>query len=332
MQEEREVFAVNNKNKSEPSFQKEVKKARKEIVRSLIFAFAALAVLIIACFAWFTNNTKVLATTGYISASGSTFELASVGKKGEFDDVTPTEFYKEGEEWSLGEQTDSDSFDTTATKTGTRTELNSVVQWRLTADRNIGNGTGNTGIVPGSSGKLQFYVIPKVENLTLTFNLKLLPFKEDSDGKIVQFEDTEPDTTTLNTLSKLINGHIMFFYQQGDVITGSETESDSSKRTWIPCNTGEFTMNFSGKNPQLVTLCWEWPHEWNDIDSNIQSKVNEDGTTLKAYFFYSTSNSDQSDNSESNSNTDAEDTLYNNADMFIGKNAAALLVQLFAQP
>lgn len=290
------------KNESASSPHDAVKKAKREMIRSAVFALAALVVIIIACIAWFTNNTKVTGTTGMISASGSTFELASVGEKGAFDNTG--EPYTEGAAWELD------------TAQGRRTELNNVVQWRLSADSNIGNDAAK-GIRPGASGQLQFYVLPKVENLKLKFQLNILPMQK-TDNKIVAYTGENQ-----STLENLLKGHIMFSYSckydndnngsDGNAASGVESGASG----WIPCDTGSFEIECHGTDPQLVTLDWEWPYQWSSIENNRQTVIKEIQNYMQ-YFFYSV-------------NGGTEDEKYNAADEFIGQNVTWLMVQLTAE-
>ena len=83
---------------SDNSRQDALRTARKQITRSLLLSLAALGVIVIACYAWFVRNTTVSGALGSISAEGSTFELASVGAIGAFDNVTPVEWKVDGTE------------------------------------------------------------------------------------------------------------------------------------------------------------------------------------------------------------------------------------------
>lgn len=60
-----------------------IQAARRQIVRSAIFAVAALGVIVFACYAWFASNRSVSASIGSIQMLGSLYELAGKGNSKE---------------------------------------------------------------------------------------------------------------------------------------------------------------------------------------------------------------------------------------------------------
>lgn len=299
---------------SPEELRKRIQEEKRNAKHSLRFAFTALIAIIAVCIAWFVNNTKVTSTVSSISASGSTFELASVGNNGVFDDIIPKNLKGEnGTEWKFSEN-----------QTGTQTELNNTILWQLTDQSNIGNNSGESeasagdGIRPGSQGQLEFYVIPKTKGeLKLKFHLDIIPLKEDEDGNPVPYSENDENSVDLRKLNKLLKGHIMFFYSYGN---------EKNKEELISIETGEFVMQFNNNElaPIHVVLKWKWPYEWSDVKQITQITQSDNYTSLyKDYFFAS---ADDSTNEDNYSN------LYNAADMYIGQNAPWLMVQLSAQP
>ena len=237
------------KSNSEQNAQAFIQAARRQIIHSAIFAVAALGVIVFACYAWFASNHSVSGTIGSIQMLGSLYELAGNGRDktdndyGVFYDNTKTGFgfnvlpagdFSAGEAWPNLEATGTSQ----------------AIRWRLNDNSQIGNFGSSTGIRPGSSGTLQFYVIPNATGtLSLRFRLELKPLNDDWDGdtsRPLQFNvpaETDvgvPQLVTLHwqwtaELSQLINdttlnGKIpanreLLFYSE----SGSIPEADNIK-------------------------------------------------------------------------------------------------------
>lgn len=285
---------------SDNSRQDALRTAQKQITRSLLLALAALGVIVIACYAWFVRNTSVSGALGSISAESSTFELASAGDEGAYDNVTPEKWRVDGtkETYPIGNDT------LTVYQTG----ANSPVLWRITPNSNLGNTPGGNGIYPGTSGDLQFYVIPKRDgSLKLTFDLELLPLD-------ASYQEISGD----EILPKLLSGHLLFSY------------TFSGQSGMVPYDTNSFSLTIQdarADTPYLVTLHWRWPYVLSDIknDGTITGWMQKN----RDYFFYI---------SEGNlPEFDLENHLkelsdcYNNADQYIGEHIFALLLRLNAQ-
>lgn len=285
---------------SDNSRQDTLRTARKQITRSLLLSLAALGVIVIACYAWFVRNTTVSGALGSISAGGSTFELASVGAIGAFDKITPEEWKVDGTEATY--QVENNPL--TVYQTGVK----NPILWRIAPDSNLGNTSDGNGIYPGTSGDLQFYVIPKRDgSLKLTFDLELLPLD-------ASYQEISGD----DTLSKLLSGHLLFSY----------TFSDQSGM--VPYDTNSFSLTIQdarADTPYLVTLHWRWPYVLSDIknDSTITGWMQKN----RDYFFYiSQGNLPEFD--LENHLKELSD-CYNNADQYIGEHIFALLLRLNAQ-
>ena len=187
------------KSNFEQNTQSFIQAARRQIIHSAIFAVAALGVIVFACYAWFASNHSVSGTIGSIQMLGSLYELAGNGSDktdngyGVFYDNTKTGFgfnvlpagdFSAGEAWPNLEATGTSQ----------------AIRWRLNDNSQIGNFGSSTGIRPGSSGTLQFYVIPNATGtLSLRFRLELKPLNDDGSAN------------TTETLNKLLKGHLLFY-------------------------------------------------------------------------------------------------------------------------
>ena len=332
---------------------------KKKAVRSLFMALSALVVMVGFCIAWFVSNHRVNATGMNIQAAGAEdFQLASKGKR---QNAEQNNLKNEDSQNILNNGTaylkNSDGKMIATSDDTNNTEIYYAgftnLAWRLDDD---------VMLMPGASGSMTFYIIPRKENLTsanLTFTLKA-------------YED---DTTTGlaavskdNQLQNLVMGHILFFRNR---------DADGSYAGWIaPDENGSYLManseysftvtpenktTFEKDTPYPVTLYWVWPNYMRNYiytnqngslftnpDSNDYQKLitflnNENFQNNKAEqkfskMFYVKQDSDAasaakpvSGNIDSNI-TDAVlnecNEAYNNADQYIGKNARYLYVDV----
>lgn len=289
-----------------------IQAARRQIVRSAIFAVAALGVIVFACYAWFASNRSVSGTIGSIQMLGSLYELAGNGKDtddsgyGVFYDKTKTGFefnmlpagdFSADESWPYLEATGK----------------NQAIRWRLNDNSHVDN-FGSSGIHPGSSGTLDFYVIPNVTGtLSLGFTLDLT-LLDDNGNQI-----------TDETLNKLIKGHLLFSLTGTD---GKWVSWDGSTFRW---QFGVASEDAVGK-PQRVTLNWAWKANFSDLLSEFTDKI----PGYRELLFYTENGTipTEEEISTAIANNDLAEltTLYNRADRYIGSNLTWLEVKLTAQP
>ncbi len=309
------------KSNSEQNTQSFIQAARRQIIHSAIFAVAALGVIVFACYAWFASNHSVSGTIGSIQMLGSLYELAGNGRDktdngyGVFYDNTKTGFgfnvlpagdFSAGEAWPNLEATGTSQ----------------AIRWRLNDNSQIGNFGGSTGIRPGSSGMLQFYVIPNATGtLSLRFRLELKPLNDDGSAN------------TTETLNKLLKGHLLFYIldAKGTKIWVS-WDGDTSRplQFSVPAETDVGV-------PQPVTLHWQWTAELSELidDATLKDEVPANRELL----FYSESGNiptvDEIRAAITSSDSGKLDTLtklYNRADRYIGSQLTWLEVKLTAQP
>ena len=231
---------------------------KKKAVRSLFMALSALVVMVGFCIAWFVSNHRVNATGMNIEAANAQdFQLASKGKR---QDAEQTYLKNEDGQNTLNNGTayliNSDGKMIAASDDTNNTEIYYAgftnLAWRLDDD---------VTLMPGASGSMTFYIIPRKENLTsanLTFTLKA--YRDDpTTGLAVISED--------NQLQNLVMGHILFF---------RNWDADGSYAGWIaPDENGsyltgnaEYSFKVTPKNkttfekdkPYPVTLYWVWPN------------------------------------------------------------------------
>ncbi len=295
------------------------REARKQIVRSAFLALAALGVIVFACYAWFVSSGTVTGTVGSVRIDGSSFELASVGGVGVYDNLMPTDCTEPGEDWNLDENT-----------TGKITGEKSDILWRISPDSNLENGKDQTGISPGSEGKMQFYIFPKRNGaLKLKINVILAPLGKD--GKQITMKEDE-------TLNWLLRGHFLFAYE----CKKSSGYSSDNTPTLIEYDTGEFKLEFTDvkeNEPILVTLYWTWPLLLKNIIQNdlfdnaeVGPAVQRWMETTPDHFFYDKGKPiSEPDFDNFTQQFRQYNNYYNNADEYIGTTVQSLVLRLTAE-
>ena len=335
---------------------------KKKAVRSLFMALSALVVMVGFCIAWFVSNHRVNATGMNIEAANAQdFQLASKGKRQEAEqkylkNKDSQNILNNGTAYLInsdGKMIDaSDGTDNTETYYAGFTNL----AWRLDDD---------VTLMPGASGSMTFYIIPRKENLTsanLTFTLKA--YEDDTKTGVAAVSKD-------NQLQNLVMGHILFFRNR---------EADGSYAGWIaPDENGSYLManseysftvtpenktTFEKDKPYPVTLYWVWPNyirnyiytnqngslftnpdssDYQDLLKFLNKENFQNNETEQKYskIFYvkpdsgaaSAKDSTSGNGNQINSNiTDAVlnecNEAYNNADQYIGKNARYLYVDV----
>lgn len=284
--------------------------ARKQITRSLLLATAALGVIAFACYAWFVNNTSVTARSISVSASGSTFELASVGSShGAFDESLPDDLKaEEGDPYQ-----NSSGTITTVSKNAIFLQMNDAA--------GLNNQNANdTGIEPGSSGTLQFYVIPKhTGKLSLTCQLSLIPLKLEKNGSFIKLENV--------TASQFLKGHLLFSYTYTDKNNDPNTQL-------VNYSTASFPLEFEVQNvddPISVQLDWHWPLLLQDvINDKSNSNTYKTWMTEAPGFFFCDNDAAVNDPPDFETQFSTYNDYFNNADQYIGDNIDGVLLQLTA--
>ena len=226
----------------------------------------------------------------------------------------------------------------------------------MSSDQNLKNNTENGTIEPGSSGKLEFYVLPKDTSAKhdFTFTLTVKGYKE-SDGKYIQMSNSDK-------FYKLLSGHIQFFSscdgeKYSNPLTALLTVTATAEGITI---TGLKRSTIKNETQKKVTIYWVWPYYVGDMilpDGNGKLS-NDEKKTLFTDDLRSAIAGEMADNNADNYGkyfeNPIDDTLkgeiaemvkgiidekaynviytaYNNADKYIGENGEYILVQLSAE-
>ena len=336
---------MENKNYGENrENEKSLKKHLFLFLKNNILLAGAVFAFILLTAAWFVNNSRVRAGGATVSAAADRkFELAAVGTTGKYDDILKSilgNIVQDGDDWSFTEGSE--------TKTGTKTSNSKGdIVWVMSSDQNLKNNTENGTIEPGSSGKLEFYVLPKDTSAKhdFTFTLTVKGYKE-SDGKYIQMSNSDK-------FYKLLSGHIQFF---------SSYDGEKYSNPLIATATAEgITINDlkrstkANETQKKVTIYWVWPYYVGDMilpDGNGKLSSDEKKTLFTddlrntvageladdygKYFenpIDETSKGEIAEMVKGNIDEKAYNviyTAYNNADKYIGENGEYILVQLSA--
>ena len=293
----------------------------KRFMVSGLFVVAAI-VIILACLAWFLNNSQVNAGGLNVSAAGAKLALVA-----DSDSSSQAGYY---------ERTDTEKdklrFDTSNSMT-------------VTLNSNLNNKTSGS-LYPGARGQIKFTVKPLTKDLNgATINIsRVLQLK---DGNLVKESDyTEQNAQqSMPDVLKLAKGHLLFFTSCSDAgfYSNHVTDSIVIDRSAFEDEAGKTTKSVD------ITLSWVWPEYIQDLvytgngnyRKNLFASANADYAAMQEYvngnksYFYYDSGKDVSGapklESEMKSTPLAQCAdYYNKADDYIGNNVAYLQLQLSA--
>lgn len=351
------------------------KEKKKRIHQMIVFVIAAIAVIIALCIAWFVSNTRVRGTGATVSADMKNVELKTHGSAGIHDDLLKKIMNREKPTGSSWYQKLTNAFlETSPDKYS--------VNWLLSDQSKVGNYSTaqsdwedywkdsnhkreDQAIEPGSSGRLQFSVVPKTAgNISLNMQLSLIPYKY-QDNNINEVDEITKTFTS---------GHILFFLEKNEVSNAGN--KSATNLVWL--KDGSFTLNIpdAQKGTEYsYTLYWCWPQNFAEFtlaegneflnDRHPILSTYKNGETVRneiAYadvqysmvnrpqrYFYSnltqqplpvgqTELSKIQSMQTNFSNEDTKDAFvalssyYNQADQYIGSHANCLRVKLEMQP
>lgn len=277
MSQDKRTIKSNEANENLEALKKE---KRKTIYHIIIIAIVALIVIIALCIAWFVSNTRVKGTGTTVSADMKSVELKTYGSAGIHDDLLKKIMAQEN---STG-----NSWYQKLTKAFLETSPDKYsVNWLLSDESKVGNYSNkqsdweeywkdsnhkreDQAIEPGSSGRLQFSVVPKTAgNITLNMQLSLIPYKY-QDNKLEEADETTKTFTS---------GHILFFLEESK--SSNAGNESATKLEWI--SNGSFTLNIpdAQKDKEYsYTLYWCWPQNFAEITLAEKNELNEENEFL----------------------------------------------------
>lgn len=334
------------KEKTSDELLEEIAVNKRKLKRSFVFAFVALIAVIALGIAWFMSNSKVTSTGTSVSAQDDRlFELASVGKR----QTAEASYLKDESKKNI---LSAGVERTYAYYIENGTEVQKEQKYHVGTGSLAWYLDSQESILPGANGKLEFYIIPKkddVKSVTVSFDINgyVYTTKGNENKRVVKSANT--------TLQNLIQGHILFFQQLDDVYGYQKwLKADESFVIEAPKD-GSFQKDV----PYKVTIYWIWPQYFRNYVytqkstqgdlftdaasqtggsdyARINTFINSQRTveTSQNKLFYDESSTVQVE-SDINKNM-AQNTLdqcskyYNKADEYIGTNAKYIYVGIKA--
>lgn len=320
----------------------EIKGLYKSLAKTMVMAFVSLFTLVFVAVAWFVQNSNVQSNSGDIEATNTVmYVLGCKGQRSETE-VQHLLTRQDGDpliwgdsQLSLGTIGNYKYYVDAATGNMVNEEIELYTQagefvWCLSEPIRF---------YPGARGKLEMYVIPKVDGLTsIRLKLDLVPCtaETDSNGKTgaIPIENEK--------LNNLIDGHILLFRSLDDV---------NGYSNWIETDHVVTVENngtaLAKDTPYKVTVYWVWPKQYRNLiydkfstrgDLFSNTVNNPDFMKLMTYinshkenlFFSTEENPVYPDTSDQMAQHAFDNGVlyYNQADEYIGKNAKYIYIQV----
>lgn len=308
----------------------------------MVMVFVSLFTLVFVAVAWFVQNSSVQSNSGDIEASNTVMYV--LGCKGQRSETEEKHLLKRQDgdsliwgdsQLSVGTIVNYTSYVDAATGNIVNEEIDLYTQagefaWCLSEPIRF---------YPGARGKLEMYVIPKVDGLTsISLKLDLVPCTAETDSN----KKTGAIPIEKETLNNLIDGHILLFQSLDDV---------NGYSNWIETHLVKVENNGTAlikDIPYKVTVYWIWPKQYRnliydkfstrgDLFSNTVNNI--DYTNLMTYinshkgnvFFSTEENPAYPEETSDHMTQDAFDKgvlYYNQADEYIGKNAKYIYIRV----
>ncbi len=331
-------------------------KRKKALIKFGSMAVLAAVVVVFATIAWFSMNRTVETSGMSVTTADIPFEIAAKGSAVRND----TEFIKADSAYGYGNTDYVSGYYATGGS-------DSQIKIRYTPVANE-----DTEFGPGSSGTIEFYVIPK-QNGDLSVQIDL---------DVIGYRLLGETTTTVKRISELttansgleqsvidqykfadnyLKGHIMFFEEEGDT-------AESTREAWryyykkpiISKTLNKTFTNVRKDVPQKVTIHWMWTNTLGQIalknnDSELRSDypvvqdVEDDGTDIsntdkakviqylkdnKSTIFenYASVTDSEIDNAKDKANFKKLSDGYNDADYLIGSSVSYFMIDITVKP
>ena len=218
-------------------------------------------ILVFASIAWFTMNRDVGTSGMGVRTAGTPFEIAVKGSIVRND----TEFIKADNTYTYGDSEAISGYYLTD-------NIDTRIKIRYTP-----SAEDETDFGPGSSGIIEFYVVPMQDgDLTVKIDLDVIGFRAVGESNTTIKRVSELTTANSGLEQSVIDqykeaenylkGHIMFFEEEGD--TDENTQEDRRYYYEKPITSRTLNKTFTNarKNvPQKVTIYWMWTNTLGQI-------------------------------------------------------------------
>lgn len=222
------------------------KSQRRKLTVRIFCAAATLIALIISIitFGWFSGGEPISGGMDGLADASGIYELAAVGANGKYDSLLNAGDGKQLHDIMTEEGT---LIDPVATYSGNE------IKWMMNDESNMENNAGNpsSGIEPGSSGKLTFYVIAKQDaELDIDFSLSTVLYDRYA-RDVTETNDNSDCIITDEKVIGLVKGHILFFesFDEASGIYSGRID-----------NSFNFHKNVTADTAYKVDIYWIWPN------------------------------------------------------------------------
>ena len=336
---------------AEPPARSIRRKLWAELVKNIVFALAALSVIVLGSIAWFAINTNVGVSGVQISAeNGQRFYLAT--KKEDLQGVKDLQgVYDNYSQTNNNLQEALKHFKRIENETvqglpqfqvGTHIVTGSDGKKYIVGDAdgislmvnptsNVNNTTQNAYVGPGSKGQMTFYIIPTIagnNQVNITVSLAAYGLSKPNNNEVTA------QLVNSKQLRKILCGHILLFQgkdAQGNYVNQIEPafgEDGSIRFTFTKKDNWEINQ------PIEITLYWIWPYRFENLvypgqpDSVFQTSGDAQTGFLtwvnqnKAYIAYPSNELVDASEGMSNADFSKWSSGYNRGDQLIGDNVA----------
>ena len=290
---------------AEKSTQEIQEKLWTELLKTALFAFMSLFVIVSGSIAWFVSNSRVDSGEILISHHFDTIRLATKGER------------QQAEEKLLMLDEGIEFVDTSG----------KIYYYTESGEIALCLSDSLVEVSPGMSGEISFYIIPnRTGSQTVTLHLGLAGYEETT---VEGGSNTGRKIDDL-VLNSLLSGHILLFqsYESGQY------------DDWLPgsVSTGGVDYQVTVTNPDAVadvpweiTIYWVWPLRYKNmnadynglLDAFIEAQATDlpfiDGTSYRYSQIFLTKD-------ENLDSVDSRSNAYNQADEYIGTKANYLYV------
>ena len=219
---------------------------RAKFIKLMSMLVLATAILIFASIAWFTMNTATGTNGMGVSTASDPYQIVPLDGN--------TSIFQNYYDYMSGNQDGS-------------------MVWKMTADNNMENYTGDTGISPGSYGVVSFYVKPRDASINLDLSFEIVGYKYTETTQAAEEEGEDPVVTRTMTpvsaeLQGYLAGHIFLFETRTPVYDDPTSENKKIisyiysdpilSTTEVAKVISNRTFNKTGENTP-VDIYWVWP-------------------------------------------------------------------------
>ena len=335
---------------------------KKSVIKTVAICLSIIFAVFFSTLSWFTMNRETETKGAHMTAENQLFYIMAMPSPyvaGVFDDPTKTDTYVRDKLLSgASKGSDVITWSITNDTVTTNPDTNKTT---VTSGKNMGNGPAEgqlAGIIPGSSGELNFKIIPN-GSVDAKFNFFLYAYSIDYDDQGEELPSTITligDTAEQKRISarNLLNGHILLFENYNEqtkkysglissdedfkrLMTGTYSSETTVKVYWVWAETlselilddtnNAHKRNLRGKK----SLCSDQSEIIEFFKENPSWFLLDPENPNKEWTEFTASTTNDAVISAINNRYTLYSSYYNEADQCIGTNAAYLMLYMNAE-